>query len=850
VCLPKKRERRKEKLNKKALWISLAFLALLMIASFPSAAAVHISIPNQGHYIVESIGDPETVDPRWAYDTASGTIIFQVYEPLIQFGSYPVNPPASTPKGFPEAVEEFRPALASSWRVDTLAGDWMVNTTVVNLANPIGSHWACKAHGGDYVVTGWFDRSPSPPDGKLSKSDYLWLHTITPAATHPEVASETFRYHMTADPKWASPSVEIDLERYTYVFKLRTSPTPTFSNGATVTTEDVEYSFESWMVQDRSGGPEWMIFEPTMGIGIWHATDIYPVANREEEMDYAIEHNATHVWINLAQAYPPFLSILAQTWASILNEAWCISKNDWPHTWANWMSYHDPAHSPLDSPTNVMMGTGPYMLDYWTHGVEWSVVRNPNHWGGWPSSYGSRYFDRITEKVVYEWGTRYADFVAGTADTVYVPRQYIPQLITNWPVPAGQWEKYATGTRCLKDLPQLAVDGIFFNFDINPASTYVGSGQLDGNGIPLDFFSDLNIRKAFAHIFDYKNYLKDVYLGEAEAPPSPHIKGLAYADYIWNGGTLPNGTVLDGNATQAGIQGIPRYWLDWAKAKQYFIDASNTVGGPAQGVTTKGFKMTITYNSGNQPRQVACQIYKTNVEKLFSDNGWGPVTITVTSVSWPTYLGEIWFRPLYTSVMGIYMIGWLVDFPDPHNFVGPFQYSAGDFAAPSSYYNAEVDALIEAGIVETDLANARPYIYWKIAEKYWEDIPSICDVQALGRRWERDWVQGWYYNAIYPGMYPYHLWKGLNGDINGDNKVNILDAGKVSAHWFTPPAPAGPSGYDTKSDVSPYLQFMGKSPPVTKLPKDPATGNPAPSIGRVDIMDAAVINAHWLEETP
>ena len=36
-----------------------------------------------------------------------------------------------------------------------------------------------------------------------------------------------------------------------------------------------------------------------------------------------------------------------------------------------------------------------------------------------------------------------------------------------------------------------------------PTSNYIGSGQLDGNGVPPDFFSDLHIRKAFAYSFDF-----------------------------------------------------------------------------------------------------------------------------------------------------------------------------------------------------------------------------------------------------------------------------------------------------------------------------------------------------------
>ncbi len=44
---------------------------------------------------------------------------------------------------------------------------------------------------------------------------------------------------------------------------------------------------------------------------------------------------------------------------------------------------------------------------------------------------------------------------------------------------------------------------------------YIGSGKLDGNGIPPDFFADVNIRKGFSYAFDWDTFITDVYKGEA-----------------------------------------------------------------------------------------------------------------------------------------------------------------------------------------------------------------------------------------------------------------------------------------------------------------------------------------------
>ncbi len=42
---------------------------------------------------------------------------------------------------------------------------------------------------------------------------------------------------------------------------------------------------------------------------------------------------------------------------------------------------------------------------------------------------------------------------------------------------------------------------------MGPQSPYIGSGQLDGNGVPTDFFADVHIRKAFSYAFDWDTFI-------------------------------------------------------------------------------------------------------------------------------------------------------------------------------------------------------------------------------------------------------------------------------------------------------------------------------------------------------
>ena len=130
----------------------------------------------------------------------------------------------------------------------------------------------------------------------------------------------------------------------------------------------------------------------------------------------------------------------------------------------------------------IMNGTGPFALERWESGVETVLVRNEDYWRE-PAS-----LERVVRKVVDEWTTRKLMLEAGDADYVYVPRAHIDEL------------EGAEGLTVYKDLPQLQVDSFFFQFDISPDSTFVGSGELDGNGIPNDFFTDLDVRKGFTCI--------------------------------------------------------------------------------------------------------------------------------------------------------------------------------------------------------------------------------------------------------------------------------------------------------------------------------------------------------------
>ena len=486
------------------------------------------------------------------------------------------------------------------------------------------------------------------------------------------------------------PSVDnglISADGMTYTFPIREGVK--FHNGETLTPQDVEYTFERAMVQDRSGGPIWMLFEPLLGIGGSRDGE-GEISVDFADIDNAVEVIGDSVVFHLAAPYPPLLGIMAYTLGGIVNKKFVVENGGWDGTAETWQDFNGPA--PGEEILHALTsGTGPFELERWDPAVETVLIRNDDYWRE-PAK-----LERVVIKYIEEWTTRKLMFLAGDVDVVMVDTQYILEM------------EGIEGIRIHKDLPALANTSAFYNFEINPeGNTDIGSGQLDGQGIPPDFFSDKDIRLAFSYSFDWTVFLRDAYFNEATQPSSPIVNGLPYI-----------------NLEQ------PVYSRDRAKAEEHFQKAW---GGE---VWENGFKFTILYNTGNAQRRTAAHIFEDNVEALNPK-----FRIDVRPVEWATYLDE-----LINNKLTLFIIGWGADYPDPHNFVYPFMHTNGTFSAFQSYSNPEVDALIGEGIATVDPAK-RQEIYYRLQEIYYEDVPSVGLNQALERRYERDWVHGWYYNPV------------------------------------------------------------------------------------------------------
>lgn len=291
----------------------------------------------------------------------------------------------------------------------------------------------------------------------------------------------------------------------TYTFPIRKGVK--FHNGEILTPEDVRYSLLRFMLSDVSGGPSSLLLEPILGVSSTRGENgEYTVTY--EEAAKSVRVDGDNVVITLKRPFAPFLTILAR-WGYIVNKDWAVKRGAWDGTAETWKKFNDFAKE--DSPLfNAMNGTGPFKLVRWNiAGRRLQLAANEAYWAG-PAK-----LKNIHMMTVEEPSTVRLMLEAGDVDVAEISPKFIAQL-QNRP-----------GVVVYDNLPRLRTDpAIFFTLNINmQANPDVGSGKLDGNGIPSNFFEDKNLRKAFAYAFDYDAFLNQSMEGRGERAigPAPQV---------------------------------------------------------------------------------------------------------------------------------------------------------------------------------------------------------------------------------------------------------------------------------------------------------------------------------------
>ncbi|HET8999014.1 MAG TPA: ABC transporter substrate-binding protein [bacterium] len=489
----------------------------------------------------------------------------------------------------------------------------------------------------------------------------------------------------------------ISKDGLTYTFPVRKGVK--FHDGSTMTPEDVRYSTLRFMLQDRDGGPSWLLLSPL--VGKESTRDKGKIDVNFEDAARAVAVQGDNVIFHLKRPYGAFLSIIA-AWSFVMPKAWATKNGDWDGTAATWQKFNNPKLQDRYE-FDHMVGTGPFKLQQWDRqGKEVTLVRNDAYWRA-PAKLA-----RVVIRSVSEFTTRRLQLQQGDADLITVDRPQQSQV-------AGM-----AGVAIRDDLPQLVIQVLQFNLKIDAnGNPDVGSGKLDGNGIPPDFFSDVHVRKAFAYAFDYQTFIRDGYRSKAIQPNGPIIQGLLGYD-----------------------SSLPKYTFDKAKATAEFKEAW---GGK---LWDAGFKFTTTFNTGNTVREVGARLIKDVVESLNPK-----FKIDIRNLQWSSFL-----QATNQHKGTLYALGWAVDYPDPDDFAQPFLSSKGDYPQRNSYNNPEADKLVQEGAATADPAK-RKEIYKKLTQIAYNDVPGIYAAQPTAFKVMRSWVHGWYWNTVYGGEDYYPLSK-------------------------------------------------------------------------------------------
>ena len=551
------------------------------------------------------------------------------------------------------------------------------------------------------------------------------------------------------------PSLEnglISEDGLTYTFNVREGVT--FHDGGTLEPHDVAYTFQRGLLQSDPDSPQWLLIEPILGynncyditegfdaecnlagdkdtlLSTVSAEDLVAACENVQAAVVADDEAGT-VTINLATPWGPFLSTIAQSWGNIMDMEWAVANGAWDGSCDTWQNYYAPG-SENSELTPIINGTGPYMLESWTPGEGWVLTANPDYWRGddqpvWDGGpAGQPGIETIVVNLVTEWGTRFATLQAGDAETVFVPVANRPQAdnlvgefcdaatnecTPNEENPDGLLRKWG-------NLPNPSRTDIFMTYDIPPDSPFIGSGELDGNGIPTDFFSDIHVRRAMNYCFDYDIYIQEALNGEAVRNNGPIIKDML-------------GYNEDGEMYEFDLEACE-------------AELAQAWGGV---LPETGFRFQIAYNTGSVARQTAGEILQSSLASINPN-----YQVELVGLPWPTFL-----RATRASQIPMAISGWLEDIHDPHNWVVPFLVGTYAFRQrlPEDVL-AQFNEYVNAGVATSDPAE-REAIYFELQELHHAEAPQITLAQALGTRYEQRWVEDWFYNPILPGTYYYAL---------------------------------------------------------------------------------------------
>ena len=181
-------------------------------------------------------------------------------------------------------------------------------------------------------------------------------------------------------------------------------------------------------------------------------------------------------------------------------------------------------------------------------------------------------------------------------------------------------------------------------------------------------------------------------------------------------------------------------------------------------------RIIIYYNSGNTVREqgsllLADGLYAmanhVDADDQLVAGMDAEMTFTTQALEWSNYLDHIRNRQ-----MPIFFVGWAPDYADPDNYVYPFCYETGTYAARIGFNNAQVNSYYLLARSESN-PSLRVQYYNYIHEILADEAPYLWVYQSTEFRTWRTWVHGdgLIYNPMH-GAYFYNMYKSDSTNVD------------------------------------------------------------------------------------
>jgi len=480
-----------------------------------------------------------------------------------------------------------------------------------------------------------------------------------------------------------------------------------FQDGTPLTPDDVVYTFKRGLLVGGQA-TNYNILATTL-LGASSFSDLVDEVGYDaayDVLDQAVTSARNTVTFRLPKPFVPFLGLMSDGGSAcgILSKAWCIAQGAWSGTKDTGQDYMNQTME-QDPLFDKMLGSGPFKFVSWEPMERVVFEGFEEYWQGAPL------MKRVIRKIVPDYQTAILLLKKGDVDFTTVSVSELGQV------------EGAPGVTVLKNLPSNWLMKINFVQAIAEGSSYIGDAQLGEKGIPTDFFSDINVRKAFEYSFDWDTFINEVFLGAALKPYGPVLIGFPTAN--------PDN---------------PQYYLDLDKATEYFKAAWDGQ------LWEKGFRFTVPYSSGSDHRQRALEVLKMGIEAINPK-----FHIEVSALPWASYVGAINNGQLPLSLFGM-----LPDVFDPYMPLFEHMHSAGGYAEWNGYLaqaKAEFDPLIDELGSNYD-PERRKELSYELQQLDYDNALAIWHFQAVEHVAMRDWVQGYYAGPFPANLDYYALAKG------------------------------------------------------------------------------------------